>query len=140
MKRYNFNLLPSQDWLSLRLYDLEDPYRAILSGEVTIAALEDFCGAIRFALFEFGALTRRTPGLFSGTAGVLIRLADQVLAAAAKVRHSPHRADPKWKLVLASIARHRQGLEATLKESKEAERQLARERRRLAPRLAPAWS
>lgn len=136
MKLIDLDSLPAQDWLMLRLDELNPPYRAILNGDVTVDQLEAYCGAIRFALFEFGAHTGRCPGRFTETARTLITATEQVLKTAVAAASGSHERNPKWQLVTKSISRHGQQLEQRLRESLMAEKK----RKRQTDRIALAWA
>lgn len=134
MKLFDLDSLPPQDRLMLRLYDVNAAYEAILSEAPTVQRLESFCGAIRYALFEFSASSRRTPGRFTASARALMTIADQVIKVgqAARPRRAP---DPKWTLVLTSIGNHRRQFEAALEASLAAEKKQARDWREATKRV-----
>ena len=128
MKPIDFDSLPAQDWLMLRLDEVNAPYSALLAGEFTVDQLEGYCGAIRFALFEFGAHTRRSPGRFTETARALITATEQVLKAASRTPV----VDPKWDLVTQSISSHHAQFLQCLKESLQAQKKRKKETARVA--------
>ena len=135
MKPIDLNLLPAQDWLTLRLDRLNTPYHAILAGEVDLDQMEAFCGAIRFTLFEFGANARRYPGRFAETVRVLITITDQVLEAAHEGRAGKPD-QPKWTRVIDSITTHREQLRGRLQESTRAQKAIEINRKRETQRIA----
>jgi hypothetical protein len=135
MKPIDLNKVPAQDWLTLRLDQLDTPYQAILSGDVTFDQMEAFCGAIRYTLFEFSANVRRSPGRFTDTARTLITVADHVIKCARASRLGKSQ-EPKWNLVINSILSHRKQFETLIQESARAEKKMAAARRRETQRIA----
>jgi len=51
--------IPANDCLALKVYDVEHAWSRLAAGKRTIAAFEEFCGAIRFSMFEYRAHMRR---------------------------------------------------------------------------------
>jgi len=127
--------LPAQAWLMLRLGNLEKPYSSIVSGKITLEELHSYCGAIRFALFQYRAESTRTPGRFDEVAEELIKITADVLSCAANL--NPQTViENNLERPIDAIGHHLQDFKKCLTASRQAQANLLREREEETQRLA----
>ncbi len=113
----------AQESLALRLRNVEHPYRLILAGNADLDTLKAYCGAVRFALYEYDAYSNRTPGRFDDAAEVLIQATTQVLVVAKSLNRAHGERGAKFSHVINAITHHRDDLKTSLERSRKQQRE-----------------
>src|SRR6266446_4809151 len=119
-KSVDLDEMPDAPWVQMRVDRLKNAYQSIAANRYDLAVIEDYCAAVRYALFEYNADRWRVPGRLDAGAAQIIKATEHVLAITRAIQG---RIDGDPKMVaraLSAIAGHLEKFEKALKESQAA--------------------